>query len=424
MIRAALIFAGAMMLCPISPRFGAAEQDNLQALLGPEKRVRDSVSFTTEKGERAALVLYVTNVQAFGGDRVEIEAPLGCADQVAGIPLAGVYHVALIVDGVVINEITLSPPGGGADGVMALPLRNLPRYNYEHWGQGTPEEYDPEAKQTEPTKLLRLADFNGDGRAWEFRLVQSGVCGHFSTLVAGYSAARRAAIVHPILSGPFRSDWADNFFAHPTVGNGTRIESSFACGDHGNETEVWQEYLYDPKREAWVLNRHRERVCEGADTIADKPLEPLPSPIALTVASAEGSPGEEVSVEVSIDTHDVAVDRVAHAIIVDPRISVAAIAGLDLQRATGDWSAADDGVAPIHCRSELVDSCEWAFHMRLHGDFRGRSVLYALRFAIPRGAAPGAYTLRNVDFAAAGSGKRLPITGADGELLVRAPGEE
>lgn len=420
MINAAVIAALAVVLSALSLSRAAADVD-LQALLGPEKRVRDSVSFTTEKGETAALVLYVTDVQAVGGEENdEIAPPVSCPQEVPGIPLAGVYHVALIVDGKLVNEITIPAPGGGADGPMALPLRNLPSLNYEHWGQGKPVEDDAEERKTEPTKILRLADYNGDGRAWEFRLVQSGAfCGHLATLVAGYSAKRRAVVIYPILSGPFRSEWSDNFFPHPTKGAGTKLETTFRCGDHGNEKEVWQEYLYGPEREAWVLRRHRERACEGMDKIAEKTPAPLASPITLAVGSAEGAPGEEVSIEVMVDTGDAAVDRIEHAIVVDPRVSVAFV-GLDFERGSSDWDAADTGLGPIHCASELVETCEWAFQMRLDGKFHGRSILYALRLAIPNDAAPGFYPLRNVDVVAQNAkGERLALTGADGKLVVR-----
>jgi hypothetical protein len=412
-----------LAFCLGCARFAAAADGDLQALLGPEKRVRDSVSFTTEKGEAAALVLYVTEVEAVGGTGDdEIAQPLGCPEQVAGIRLTGVYHVALVIDGKLINELTVSNPAGGADDRIALPLRNLPYYNYLHWGQGTAVEYDAAVKRTEPTKLLRLADFNGDGRAWEFRLVQpGGACGHLNTLVAGYSAARRAVVVFPILSGPFRSDWADNLFPNPTLGAGTALESTFPCADHGNEKEVWQEYAYDAGREAWVLRRHRERDCDAAGKSAQGSVEPLRSPIAITIGSAAGAPGESVSIEVSIDTQDTPVGRVDHAIVVDPRVSVAAIEGLDFAGATSQWNAADDGIGPVHCTSEMVDTCEWAFSMRLDGDFVGRVQLYALKLKIPPDAAPGSYRLRNTDLAAFDkSGKELPVNGTDGELLVRA----
>ena len=418
------LLTGTAVLFLSASCFGAVDESDLQTLLGPKKRFRDSADFTTEKGERAALVLYVTNVQTPGGDRVEIEPPLSCGNEVAGIPLTGVYHVALVIGGALVNELTISPPGGGKDNLMALPTRNLPVFNYVHWGQGTPVEYNAEATHTEPTKLLRLADFNGDGHAWEFRLVQpTDACGHLNTLVAGYSPTRRVAVVYPILSGPLRSDWADNFFALPTVGNGVRVESTFACGDHGNERETWQEYLYDAASEVWVLHRHRERDCNDPAKDEETPVEPSGSPIALTVGSADGLPGERVSIEVPIDSGETPVGRIAHSIIVDPRVSVAAIAGFDFER-NNQWTVAEDRIAPIHCTSELVASCEWAFRMRVDGDFRGRSVLYALKLAIPADARPGSYPLRNTDLGALGrSGKKLAVRGTDGVLRVRAPAD-
>lgn len=415
--------AGIIVLLVAMSRLVAAGETDLQALLGAEKRLRDSADFITEKGEPATLVLYVTKVEEPPSDRVDLDEPLSCGNQAEGIPLTGVYHVALVIDGAIVNGVTISPPGGGADGLMSLPMRNLPYYNYHDWGQGTEVEFDAAARHTEPTKLIRLADFNGDGHAWEFRLL-SGICGHFSTLAAGYSAARRSVIVYPIFSGPFHSDWSDNFFAHPSVGNGTRIETLFRCGDHGNEDrEVWQEYLYDAEREAWVLNRHRERDCDTAAGKTEQPADSSVAPVVLTVGSAEGSAGQRVAIEVSVDTGETIVQRIAHAVVVDPRISVAAIDGLDVDRIDNQWSQGQDGVGPIHCASELVASCEWAFQIRLDGNMVGQSILYSLRFTIPAGTAPGSYPLHNTNLEALDrTGRKLRVTGQDGAIVVRAPG--
>jgi hypothetical protein len=307
---------------------------------------------------------------------------------------------------------------------MTLPLRNLPYYNYTHWGQGTPLEYDAEAKHTEPTKVLRLADFNGDGKAWEFRIVQAGgACDHLNTLLAGYSPARRAVVIFPVLAGPFRSDWNDDFFAHPAAVSGSRVESKFPCAPGGSEAEIWQEYLYDGAREAWVMNRHRERACESETASTPGPIETLTPPLTLTVGSAEGAAGEHVSISVSVDTREAPVDRIKHAIVVDPRISVAAIEGLDFESADGGATAAESGVGPINCKTELVETCEWALSMNLDGTFIGKPVLYFLKLAIPRDAVPGTYRLSNVNLSAVSrSGARLPIKGTDGELTVRAAG--
>jgi hypothetical protein len=399
--------------------------DDIQKLLGPDKRIRDSASFTTEKGEPATFVLYVTKVQAVDdGERVDLVGPMppSCPEQVTGIALRGIYGLALIVGGALVNDLTIPPPPGSEDASMSLPLRNLPYYNHLHWGDGPPVESDPEARHTEPTKLLHLADFNGDGKPWELRLVQpGGACGHLDTLVAGYSAAKRAAVIFPVVAGPVSSEWSDNFFVDPAGGSGARIERSFPCTEHGSDSEVWQEYGYDAAREAWVLRRHRQRECDDAAARARKPLEQLATPLALAVGTAEGAPGAEVSIAVTLDTGDTPVARIAHAIVVDPRLSVAAIEGLDFSVASGEWTAADDGIGPINCASELVDTCQWAFSMRLDGGFRGHAVLYQLSIKIPPDAAPGAYRLENTKLSATGpKEENLPVDGKSGELVVRS----
>jgi len=137
-------------------------------------------------------------------------------------------------------------------------MKNTAEFNYVFWGQGQRTT----SKKIEPTKLIKPADFNGDGHAWEFRLVQPGACGHYATLLAGYSARQRMAILFPILVHEHRVYWGDNLFPHPSTPNATKIKRVWQCGDHGSETHTERDYAYHPRREAWSLTRERMRACE------------------------------------------------------------------------------------------------------------------------------------------------------------------
>jgi len=172
-------------------RDDASIHERLQALVGPEKRLRDYAPFVTERGEHANLVLFVTDAVDPPTD-AQLEDIPTCPGMVMAIPLRGTYHVALVVSGRLINEVAIPPaysyplfrlwelpPGLPDDPTLALPMKNTAEFNYVFWGQGQRTT----SKKIEPTKLIKLADFNGDGHAWEFRLVQPGACGHYATLL-------------------------------------------------------------------------------------------------------------------------------------------------------------------------------------------------------------------------------------------------
>jgi hypothetical protein len=248
---------------PLVPADGnAATEKALQVLLGPAKRLRDYATFVTERGETAELVLFVTDAIDPPPD-----AKLGdvwCGERVRGIPLTGTYHVGLVMDGKLVNQVTIPrfrvPPDPEPEsGPIELPLKNSAESNHEVWGTGDPDE---NADDVKPTKLMRLADFNSDGHAWEFRLVLFGICGHDETLLAGYSPSRRQAIVFPIIEHGQRVYWEDNLFPSPRRPNATRVEWIWQCGDHGLDEEIQRTFVYSQPQEAWLLTCEHVRACD------------------------------------------------------------------------------------------------------------------------------------------------------------------
>ena len=230
-------------------------QASLQAVLGPTRRLRDYASFVTEKGERATLLLFVMDGIELPA-KEPLEEILDCPSMVEGIPLRGNYHVGLVVGAKLINEIAI--PRIRPDWVLAFPLKNEATFNHCFWGQGE----ETESIAFEATKLIRLADFTGDGHAWEFRLVQPNVCGHLYTLLAGYSPRQRRAIVYPIVRERKRWYWEEDLFPSPEKPNATNVRTVWHCGDHGVEIQTEKVFVYNPRQEGWVLASDRSTECE------------------------------------------------------------------------------------------------------------------------------------------------------------------
>ncbi|MFO0750590.1 MAG: hypothetical protein U1F43_33715 [Myxococcota bacterium] len=245
----------------------------IAALLPTGAVLRDLASFRTEAGRDAALVLWATGTAATpeGGDDLDT-----CPGAVAGEPLTGVYHLGLALAGergatppfTLASDVTLPAPeaaDGDAAGALSLPLRNRAVNNYEHWGQGKKVAFDSEAgRAVGPTKLLRLADYTGDGKAYEVRFVSFvAACGHLETLLAGYSPDRHAVTLFPIITPDATTYWHDNLFGNPADRHATTLTWRWACGDHGADTERRQTFRFDRKRSAWRLISISERPCRG-----------------------------------------------------------------------------------------------------------------------------------------------------------------
>lgn len=296
----------------VAPAEGDSDQSGtrtkLEQLFGPGKRVRDFEPFVTERGEPALLVLFVTNATDWSG-KVKLDEPISCPAEVAGIPLTGTYHVALVINQQLVNEVPIPRrddlPADAASPELSLPLRNTRFFNECFFGPGPTIDYDdPKSQDVEPTKLIQLADFNGDGHAWEFRVIQDGdACGHKVTLLAGYSAKQRRVILYPILKGKTLAYWHDNFFPNPGKPAISKRRYEWPCGDHGNDVFHVEEFEYNVPIEAWVLTREDDGLCIEFGGTRDPRATPTPTSVQLHVGSAHGRPGDRVTISVSIDPH-------------------------------------------------------------------------------------------------------------------------
>lgn len=257
---------------PNTPGLTASDAEDGRAqlvqLLGPDKRLRDFAPLTTERGERAFLLLFVTApiAEPSVGEKLRPQ-PRSCPEDAEGIALGGIYHVGLVIGDKLVNEVQL--PGTSAwspRSTLDFPVRNTRFNNYVDWGQGSPIAYDdPSAEVVEPTKLIQLVDYNGDGHAWEFRLVQNeGGCGATVALSAGYSAKQRRAILYPVIVGAERLYWYPHLFPAPSPALSTKgkLHYEVNCFDHGNDTHVEQWFQYDRKAEAWTRKKSVQHPCD------------------------------------------------------------------------------------------------------------------------------------------------------------------
>ncbi len=379
-------------------------------LLGPGRRLREFVDFRTERGEAAALVLFVTNIIHDVDETQQLEEVLTCPDEVPGIGLEATYHLALVISGRLINELVIpspSEPADAANPTLFLPVRHLRSFNASLWGQELPLRHDnAKGDVVEPTRLIKLADFNGDGRRWEFRLLQPGnACCHRFGLIAGYSAQQRRAIIFPVFEGPRAVYWEDNVFPHPDDARGGRLTRHYECGDHGNTVDSLSEFVYDPKREAWVLDVTRSKDCERRHKPTPTSVEvPTPStPVVLRIATVRGTSGQRVTVPITLDAHGAKLSSIEFSVADEPQMPFATNAdGGDRCEivAQGYWYTGFSAVGPIACASERASSCSWAWsgdlELRPEAAIPDSAALYTCEVQIPRGAPAGSYPLRIV----------------------------
>jgi hypothetical protein len=284
----------------------ARVRDRLSRILGHGRRLRDFAAFTTEHGEPAFLVLFLTQPIFEPSPDEKLEEPMSCPEMVEGIALGGIYHVGLVINGRLVNEVRIprSTPNEPEPPVPTIdfPLRNTPDSNYRDYGQA-PARVGSASGDVEPTKLIKLADYNGDGHAWEFRLVRTeGGCSGVETLLAGYSASQGRAILYPVIVGKDLSYWYPDFFPPPTEPNAATVHyEPSACQFSSSETEGDAQFEYNPSLEAWILTRVETHLCVLGD-----PAQP--TNVDLRIGSRRGHRNEVVSFAVSANSDAGVVD--------------------------------------------------------------------------------------------------------------------
>lgn len=410
----AVALAGAVPAAPpASARDVVALTDEVEQVLGSERLLRSFAPFTTERGESAVLVLFVTGAT---GPTVlaNLEGPLSCPDAAAGIGLTGTYHVGLVRGGALINDVVI-PCTQEADCVsteaMSFPLVNTRYNNFSYWGQGSPVEWnDPQANVVQPTDLITLADYTADGNAWEFRLVlHGGACGHTATLLAGYSPRRREAILFPIVAGGSVSYWHDNLYPAPVRPTATSLHYGLPCLDHGNQLRLDEWYVYNPEIEAWVRTQEEQHLC--AEWARDGSVR---SDAVIRIGSAHGHPGDTVQFGVTIVGGSTEVRGVEMQLPVDGDFDVR---GCELAR--------DDGVHEVRATSWGIETLQLVYGMVGDSPFAppaGEVLLYTCELAISPYASVGAHRLSASGLLVSDGWTRVPARSTDGEVLVESVG--
>lgn len=211
-------------------------------------------------GTGKALILYILDPEIAAEDPLESYA-LTCPGEVNGQPIEGVYHLALVEDGAIVNDVEI--PGDSLaehrPQRLRLVYRQLESILDGQRGAAMDRVENGTARLVE-AKLLKLRDLNGDGLPHEFTLsYQLGACGHVRVLIAGYSVRQGRAIVYPILGdrhSPYY--WHDNFFPDKT---GT-IQWHLSCGDHGSPYGERKMFTFSEKRQAYVLRTRSQYECD------------------------------------------------------------------------------------------------------------------------------------------------------------------
>jgi hypothetical protein len=279
------------MPTPVSSPISLMPQDpddartyrHLEALFGADTLVRDFERFTTERGEAGMLVLLVSEATEehsrcyYDEDDPRFAPYMGC-DYDGVTWLTGAYSAGLVIDGKLINRIPVFPEDARATRkkrrrhLDQLPLTGLHLLNAAIWGQGEAyPEGDPRNSEIERTTLMKLADYNCDGHAWEFRLARYAASGHIATTLVGYSAKHRKVILYRAL-GDSTPEAPDNFFPSPNEPGAEIVHYHFACPQHGSDIGFDRDFIYDPEGEVWRVTWEQEIDCN--DGPAWNPPEP------------------------------------------------------------------------------------------------------------------------------------------------------
>lgn len=245
---------------PASPTV-VRETERFESLLGTGVTIREVARLTTDKGEQAAIVLYLTDAAVV--DRQQGHSHSCATFHYGESWIWGESALALFIENTLINRIDL--------GHRTFALTIDHGSNRHYWGEPNRPRMPSSSNDIEPVTLMRLSDYTGDGNAWEFRIVEGvGSCGHNLSLLYGYSARRRQLIKYPIYNGTELVDEEVDIFPGPLhIFRPGHARSAFMCRDHGSDVQNVTEYAYDNKKEAWFVTRSESRLCKAAGANSD-----------------------------------------------------------------------------------------------------------------------------------------------------------
>ena len=169
---------------------------------------------------------------------------LSCPGTILGRSIKGEYHLVLYQRGSIVNDVTVQQAYKGYP--LELVYQNSKENLYEKG-----EYLEGQKNELELVDLIKLEDYTGDGKAYEFLfLTTGGGCGFYDGLVAGYNDQRNEAVLY--------SGWVSRFQPNNQGG----FNYLFDCGDHGNMLKIEKKYQFDPETEKYELIWEQETPCD------------------------------------------------------------------------------------------------------------------------------------------------------------------
>jgi hypothetical protein len=198
-----------------------------------------------EDGKKRALVLWMVRPQKY--PRGDEEESYTCPEETRGSFYRGPARVSLVdtAAGRVVNTLKVLEDG---EDTFDLPYRI-------HAGSYYHVEGVAAGREGRPT-ILRLWDFNGDGRAQEFALYNAWACMGLGTALFGYSEKQDRVIQYPTSLSVTDSkgkkstevlDWVDYLFAKEPTGPG-RWKYEIDYRGRGGSLDSYEVH-YDPAAE-------------------------------------------------------------------------------------------------------------------------------------------------------------------------------
>ena len=181
--------------------------------------VVEALTLDLPGGKSRALILWMVRPKKYPRDSEEIYT---CPEETRGSFYRGPARVSLVDAGVgrVVNTVKILQEYSHGEDEFDLPFRIKAGGYYHVAGV-------PGGREGRPT-IMRLRDYNGDGRALEFALFDALACMGLQTALFGYSERRDRVIQYPFhveegdgvtKSGEVRH-WMDYIFAREPVAPG------------------------------------------------------------------------------------------------------------------------------------------------------------------------------------------------------------
>lgn len=147
---------------------------------------------------------------------------------------------------------------------LTFSFRNS-RYNNLNFFQWLNPDYNDINNFTiEPTQLINFRDYNGDGKALEFFMVdhRDQVCGHNNYMIAWFDDSTKNIILYQINRNDSTISYRwDNFIPNSKG----EVTNWFMCWDHWWDIEIKNTYQYNSETKTYNLISHTERECTDAD---------------------------------------------------------------------------------------------------------------------------------------------------------------